>query len=212
MPSISTQTRTRFAGLILAVAGACCLNVGDVRAEQAHSPRQIIDALKPPQARARSLTTTPPADTNRRPEDANFVNTLRNRPSRSLTTDERIKLATIAKEKPSIDLEINFEYNSDRISSAAMPQVTALGQALSSDDLKGNTFILAGHTDGKGGTTFNQGLSERRAEAVKRFLSSKFGIEAGQLVPVGYGKTQLKVQSKPTAAENRRVQVVNMAN
>jgi outer membrane protein OmpA-like peptidoglycan-associated protein len=212
MSSISKQIRTRFPGLILAVACACCLNVGDLRAQQAHSPRQIIEALKPPVARTRSLTTAPPVDANRRAEDTNFVNTLRNRPSRSLTTSERTKIATIAKEKPSIDLEINFEYNSDRISSAAMPQVTALGQALSSDDLKGNTFILAGHTDGKGGDTFNQGLSERRAEAVKRFLSSKFGIEDGKLVPVGYGKTQLKIQSKPTAAENRRVQVVNMAN
>src|SRR5882672_2421059 len=161
MSSISRQTRTRFAGLILAVACAHCLNLGDARAGQARSSGEIIQALKPPMAGARSLTA-PPAD-------ASFVNTLRNRPSRSLTTDERRKIATIAKERPSIDLEINFEYNSDRISSAAMPQVTALGQALSSADLKGNTFVLAGHTDGKGGDTFNQGLSERRAEAVKRF-------------------------------------------
>lgn len=208
MSSISRQIGARlagFAGLILAVACACLLSVGDVRA-QARSSDQIIEALKPPPAGGRSLTP-PSADPT-----ASFVNTLRNRPSRSLTKAERTRLATIAKERPSIDLEINFEYNSDRISSAAMPQVTALGQALSSADLKGNTFVLAGHTDGKGGDSFNQGLSERRAEAVKRFLSSKFGIENANLLPVGYGKTQLKVQSDPAAAENRRVQIVNIAD
>ena len=93
-----------------------------------------------------------------------------------------------------------------------MPQVSALGEALASADLKGGTFIVAGHTDGKGGESFNQGLSERRADAVKRFLMDKYKIDDGRLVTVGYGKTQLKDSSNPTAAENRRVQVVNVAN
>jgi outer membrane protein OmpA-like peptidoglycan-associated protein len=140
------------------------------------------------------------------------VDTLRNRTTRSLSTDERDKLASIAKKKPSIDLEINFEYNSATIAAQATPQVTALGQALTSPDLKGSTFVVAGHTDGKGGDTYNQGLSERRAEAVKRYLTEKYGLEAGNLVTVGYGKTQLKNSSNPFASENRRVQVVNVAD
>ena len=40
----------------------------------------------------------------------------------------------------------------------------------------------------------------------------KYKIDDGRLVTVGYGKTQLKDPSNPTAAENRRVQVVNVAN
>ena len=73
-----------------------------------------------------------------------------------------------------------------------MHQVTALGQALSSPELKGSTFVLAGHTDAKGGDTFNQGLSERRADTVRRFLKEKFNIDDGKLVTVGYGRMQLK--------------------
>ena len=57
-----------------------------------------------------------------------------------------------------------------------MPQVTELGKALTSADLKGRTFILAGFTDAKGSETYNQGLSERRADAVRQFLSKKYGI------------------------------------
>ena len=137
------------------------------------------------------------------------MDSLRNRPTRSLTTAEREQITSIAKSKPSIDLEINFEFNSAVIASSSMSQVTALGEALTSSDLKGRTFVVAGHTDAKGSETYNQGLSERRADAVKRFLADKYGIEAGNLVTVGYGKAQLKNEANPFAGENRRVQVVN---
>jgi outer membrane protein OmpA-like peptidoglycan-associated protein len=140
------------------------------------------------------------------------VDTLRNRRTRSLTSDERDKIASLAKTRPSIDLEINFDFDSAAIGPNATPQVTALGEALASPDLKGVTFVLAGHTDAKGTDAYNQGLSERRAESVKRFLQEKYGIEANQLVTVGYGKTQLKNQTDPLSGENRRVQVVNVAD
>ena len=79
-------------------------------------------------------------------------------------------------------------------------------------DLKGRTFIVAGHTDAKGSETYNQGLSERRADAVKRFLSEKYRIETSRLVTVGYGATNLKNSENPLARENRRVQIVNTSD
>ena len=75
-----------------------------------------------------------------------------------------------------------------------MPQVTELGKALTSADLKGRTFILAGFTDAKGSETYNQGLSERRADAVRQLLSKEYGIEAGNLVTVGYGSRTSRIQ------------------
>jgi hypothetical protein len=47
-------------------------------------------------------------------------------------------------------------------------------------DKKGGTFIVAGHTDAKGGDTYNQGSSERRADAVRRFPGGKIRHRAGQ--------------------------------
>lgn len=183
---------------------------GVALAAEERSADDIIKALKP-QRITRGLTTSP-ADAARNAQETQFVNSLRNRPTRSLTFTEREQITSIAKKRPSIDLEVNFEYNSDNIGSKAAPQVTALGDALASPDLKGSTFILAGHTDAKGSETYNQGLSERRAEAVKRFLAEKYGIEASNLVTVGYGKTQLKNPTGPFASENRRVQVINAAD
>ena len=210
MSAAPKRPMTRFACVVL--AGLAVPAASEVaRAAEPQSPDQIIKALKPPVRATRSLTTTP-ADATRNVEDARFVDTLRKRTTRSLTIEERDKITSIAQKKPSVDLEINFEYNSDRIATRAMPQVSALGEALSSADLKGSTFIVAGHTDGKGGEAFNQGLSERRADALKRYLMDKYKIDDSKLVTVGYGKAQLKNSSNPTAAENRRVQVINVAN
>jgi outer membrane protein OmpA-like peptidoglycan-associated protein len=90
--------------------------------------------------------------------------------------------------------------------------VEALGKALTNPDLKGTTFVLAGHTDAKGGDTYNQELSERRADSLKKYLMEKYGLAAADLVTVGYGKTKLKNVADPDGGENRRVQVVNMAS
>jgi outer membrane protein OmpA-like peptidoglycan-associated protein len=196
--------------MILAAGLALPSGLGVALAAEERSADDIIKALKP-QRITRGLTTSP-ADAARNAQETKFVNSLRNRPTRSLTFTEREQITSIAKKRPSIDLEVNFDYNSDNIGSKAVPQVTALGDALASSDLKGSTFILAGHTDAKGSETYNQGLSERRAEAVKRFLAEKYGIDASNLVTVGYGKTQLKNPSGPFASENRRVQVINASD
>lgn len=210
MSSSSRQVMSMFARIVLAVGAISLAGAGALDAQEARSPDQIIRALKPP-AKTRGLTV-PPAEANRVADEKKFVDTLRGRQTRSLTTDERDKITTISQKKPNIDLEINFEYNSAKIATSAMPQVTALGQALSSADLKGSTFVVAGHTDGKGNDTYNQSLSERRADAVKRYLMEKYKVEESNLVTVGYGKSQLKDSSNPLASENRRVQVINMAN
>jgi outer membrane protein OmpA-like peptidoglycan-associated protein len=88
--------------------------------------------------------------------------------------------------------------------------VQELGKALTDPSLKGSTFVVAGHTDAIGGEEFNQGLSERRADTIKRYLTDKFGINGSELVTVGYGKTKPKDPKTPLDPTNRRVQVVNM--
>jgi len=90
--------------------------------------------------------------------------------------------------------------------------VQALGRALTSPDLKGSTFVVAGHTDAAGGDVYNQELSERRADSIKGYLIEKYGIADADLVTVGYGKSKLKDPGQPLAEVNRRVQVVNMEN
>ena len=61
--------------------------------------------------------------------------------------------------------------------------------------------LLAGHTDAKGGDAYNKDLSDRRADAVKQFLVTKYGLPAENLIAIGYGKERLKNTADPFAAE-----------
>jgi outer membrane protein OmpA-like peptidoglycan-associated protein len=194
-------------GLMLSMTAAVAI-AGDNVTED-----QIVRALAAPKKPlTRGLSVTPQADPAATAAEGKFVQTLRNRATRSLSVSEREEIATLAKDKPNIDLEITFDYNSADISARSLPAVQALGKALSNPDLKGSTFIVAGHTDAAGSESYNQELSERRADSIKRYLTERFGIAGTDLVTVGYGKSKLKDSNVPTAEVNRRVQVVNMAN
>jgi len=174
---------------------------------------QIIKALTPEKKPlTRGLSAGPQTSPGLNADQAKFVQSVRGRATRSLSSTEREEIATIVQDKPKIDLEINFDYNSADISAKSLPSVQALGRALTNQDLKGSTFVVAGHTDAAGGEDYNQGLSERRADAIKRYLVDKYGINGTDLVTVGYGKSKLKDPSHPMAAINRHVQVVNVEN
>jgi outer membrane protein OmpA-like peptidoglycan-associated protein len=176
---------------------------------------QIVRALAPvkkPLTRGLSVGPQVEPDPAAVAAEGRFVQTIRGRATRSLSNTEREEIATIVKDKPKIDLEINFDYNSADISARSLSSVQALGKALTNPDLKGSTFVVAGHTDAAGGESYNQDLSERRADAIKRYLVDKYGIASSDLVTVGYGKSKLKDAANPMADANRRVQVVNMEN
>jgi outer membrane protein OmpA-like peptidoglycan-associated protein len=200
-----------FGKLTVAFAAAILVNAGirPICAAEQPTAAQIIDALQP-RALTRSLSNPAAARKAVDPDEQRFLDTLRAKPARLLSIEDRGRLAKIASEKPGIDLEIHFKYNSSAISREALPTVMELGRALSSPELNGKLVLLAGHTDGKGRDEYNQRLSARRAETIKRYLIDKYGLKAGNLVAVGYGKTQLKNANSPFADENRRVQVVNM--
>jgi outer membrane protein OmpA-like peptidoglycan-associated protein len=205
--------RGSLAAILLLLTIGAALSTGMAKAADNVTEDQILRALMPAdEPLTRGLSVDPQTQTDPAAAEGQLVQKLRNRPTRSLSAAEREEIATIVKDKPKIDLEISFDYNSANISTKSLPAVQALGRALSSPDLKGSTFIVAGHTDAAGSDAYNQDLSERRADAIKRHLVDKFGIAGTGLVTVGYGKTKLKDPANPLAEMNRRVQVVNMEN
>jgi outer membrane protein OmpA-like peptidoglycan-associated protein len=110
-----------------------------------------------------------------------------------------------------VDLQVQFEYNSAQLTPQAVAQLEALAQALTDPSVSSNRFRIEGHTDADGSAAYNQTLSERRAQAVKQFLI-EHGVGAPRLQARGFG------ESKPIADENtaegkaldRRVAVVNL--
>jgi outer membrane protein OmpA-like peptidoglycan-associated protein len=168
------------------------LTIGTAAAGEAVSSQQILDAL-----------TVAPKPTS--PVD-------RLRLTRSPTFDDRDYAVASAQSMPHIDLEVHFDFDSAEITLEAEGQIRELGKALADPKLKGATISINGHTDGKGGDAFNKRLSERRAASIKTYLVDNFALSASNLRTVGYGKSRLKNAGDPFAAENRRVEVVNMVS
>ena len=201
---------TRYQLSIVTISAALSMTAGLAVAGDTVSADQILGALKPkPVTRGLSAGSSQ-VDTAAQAKETGFVNTLRNRKTRSLSLGERQEIAELAATKPKIDLEIQFDYNSADISKGSTSAVQELGKALSSPDLKGSTFVVAGHTDAIGGEAYNQELSERRADTIKKYLTEKYGIAGANLVTVGYGESRPKDANAPMDPTNRRVQVVNM--
>ena len=66
---------------------------------------------------------------------------------------------------------------------------------------------IAGHTDSDGGESSNQTLSERRAQSVHQYLTSK-GIAGNRLTTVGFGESNPVAANNSAAnkARNRRIE------
>jgi outer membrane protein OmpA-like peptidoglycan-associated protein len=202
---VVARRAVRLAGI--ALAGGLAALGGVAFAEQP-TAAQMIEALKPKPA-TRSVGTA--ADAEKAARERKLIDALRGR-TRAITVEERKKIVEIIKDKPQINLEVTFDHDSAVINVKALPLLEDLGKALTSAELKGVVFMLGGHTDASGGDAYNQGLSERRAEAVRRFLVEKFKLPLDSFVVTGFGKTQLKNPAEPLAEANRRVQVVNLAS
>jgi len=136
------------------------------------SAQQIINGLTAPKTRSLAASNAGPAPLSA--ADAAVIDRVRK--TRSLSTADRDQVQQIAQSRPSVDVEIYFDYNSAALSPKAEPQLNNLGKALTSQNLAGSVVMLGGHTDAKGGDDYNQGLSERRAETVKKFLVDNYHV------------------------------------
>ena len=119
---------------------------------------------------------------------------------------------TAPPEIPAVSLMIVFDSGSAALSRQAEAVVASLARALATPALAKSRFRIEGHTDAEGDAPMNQALSERRAEAVREVLVTRYGVAPMRLETVGFGETQLLVPTPDGQAEarNRRVQVINL--
>lgn len=113
-------------------------------------------------------------------------------------------------EAPSINIKVYFEFDSAILKPEAMGVLDNLGDALTSGELGGYRFELAGHTDAVGSDAYNMSLSEQRAKAVLNYLVTAFGIDVTRIDAVGFGESRLLDPSDPEGDINRRVQVTRL--
>lgn len=108
---------------------------------------------------------------------------------------------------PSVDLTVNFEFDSANLTDDAMATLKTVAGALNSVELADQRFLVEGHTDAVGSESYNDLLSERRAVAVLSYLIGQQDVSSDRLKPVGKGERELFAPESPDAPENRRVRV-----
>ena len=113
----------------------------------------------------------------------------------------------VAGPEPQRTYQVFFDFNKSDITRAAAKVIKAAADSAKSGQIA--KITVTGHTDTVGSAAYNQGLSERRAAAVKKELIAD-GLASGEIATLGVGKTGLLV---PTAdgvreAQNRRAEIL----
>lgn len=217
----------------VAAIGLALLAAGPAGAQSASDTetRQLIERLRPTEQQMRGIrmpgtdsgtatpadpstpTLTPASPTPADPSTANApIQPYQPVPSAPPPPAPVAQGTTAPSGMAAVSITVNFATGSASLSPQAAGALTALGRALASPDLRPYRFRIEGHTDTVGDADMNMALSQKRAETVREFLVTRFAIEPGRLVAVGFGEGQLLVSTpdKTPEARNRRVQVVNL--
>ncbi len=103
-------------------------------------------------------------------------------------------------------LRIHFDFDSAAIRDDMAPILDEAADILKKHP---GGVTLEGHTCNIGSDEYNQGLSERRAASVKKYLSGK-GIDAGSMEAVGKGESAPKYDNGTMDGRklNRRVEII----
>lgn len=108
-------------------------------------------------------------------------------------------------QKAGLDMMINFALDSAQLDQTARTELDEFAKALKDNRLSSFSFVVEGHTDATGSDSYNQELSERRAQSVAAFLTEN-GIKATRLEAIGVGKAYPRV-ANPYDPVNRRVEM-----
>lgn len=109
-------------------------------------------------------------------------------------------------EKGRVTLKVEFDFDKAVVKQQYHQEIGHLAEVMKKYPDLG--ILIEGYTDHTGEPEYNQNLSERRAEAVKRYLVENFGIESNRLSIRGYGETRpiASNATKEGRQKNRRVE------
>ena len=110
------------------------------------------------------------------------------------------------------DVSVTFGFDKSKLTKDDMAQLDNVATSLAS--ARGYLLEVTGGTDSVGDAQYNYQLSQRRADAVVAYLSTKYNIPPHKFYLVGIGKDDAVADNKTAAgrAQNRRVEVKLMSN
>lgn len=155
--------------------------------DKASLPKAVCEPPPPPPPAPRAAPPAPPPPAPPKPATP---------PPRPAPTVERVTLAADAL----------FDFDKADIKPDAKAKLDDLVSKLAGVTLE--VMIAVGHTDSVGVDAYNEKLSVRRAEAVKKYLVSK-GVEPNRVYTEGKGERQPVADNRTAEgrAKNRRVEI-----
>ncbi|QEC45236.1 OmpA family protein [Pseudobacter ginsenosidimutans] len=129
----------------------------------------------------------------------------------SAETDARsLLIKQLMEEGKAVTNDILFDVNGDKIRAASFSVINQFGEAMQKNpSLK---IKITGHTDNDGADAANLALSQKRAAAVKNYITENFAVTGSRIQTDGKGESQ-PVASNTTAdgkAKNRRVEFLKL--
>jgi len=125
--------------------------------------------------------------------------------------DALAKLAAVKAEARGLVITLSgsilFATNQSALLPSALTRLTQVASALMAT--KERSLVVEGHTDSQGTSSYNIGLSQRRADAVRSYLISR-GYPADRIQARGIGEDRpiTENSSAPGRANNRRVEII----
>lgn len=177
------------------------------------APRSTASSSRPAARPSTSRTEPAPSAPARRTEtpmddaDRDGVADARDRcpdTPRNYAVDENgcpIPVEEVAR----VELVVNFDFDRSEVKAEYFDEIEEVAEFMR--QYEDTVVELEGHTDSRGTEQYNQGLSERRANAVRQVMIDRFDISPGRITATGYGEGQPIASNSTDAgrAENRRV-------
>lgn len=118
----------------------------------------------------------------------------------------------VGENRVAVSLKVQFALNSSVITSDFDEEISRAAEFLK--DNPEVVAIVEGHTDITGTAEYNQWLSDRRANAVRKMLIDKHGVSESQITAVGHGQTRPIADNNTSEGRslNRRVDLVLDSN
>jgi OOP family OmpA-OmpF porin len=109
-------------------------------------------------------------------------------------------------EKGRVTLKVLFDFDKAVVKNQYHNEVGNLAEVMKKQpELK---ILIEGHTDSVGDAKYNEQLSQRRADAIRKYLVEKFGIDGSRLTAKGFGESRpvASNDTKDGRDKNRRVE------